>query len=267
MRTEWRSAVLGSKTDECGECHRVGPHQLVRQIRWLTIGPIGILPIGLRYGLECGSCDAVTPLPRATVRRGLKDRALPMPDRPRPAVAADPRLDSSNIDTVTPGGGMDGSTVYLVGWVAVVLLAVGLVLQPKAPEPVSGPVCLREVGADAGKPLPANPTVFQLTKTPCALAHNFEVLVETTAAFDGDATQPPNGDVGPAAQATCEAAYQHVFGKASKDGAVELIVLGPDPVAWLKGGRKVDCAAYDPAHPWIEGTYQEGDAKPVVLGS
>jgi hypothetical protein len=263
ISTEWRSASLGAKLDECPHCHRIDRHDLVREVRWLALGPIGVLPIGVRYGMTCSRCEAYTRLPRRTVTDALRTGTLQLPERARPGIAASAVINPDSVDRVTRGGGLDGSTVYLVTWAVVLLIAVGIAVQPRPPAPVAGPTCLREKGAEAGKPLPASAAIFQMIESPCDLPHNFEVLQLTDAPFDVFATYPPDGDFGDGPQATCESAYQGVFGQPSAGQNVQLVVFGPDPVAWIKGDRKIQCTAWDLVHPWVTGSWRTHTVRPA----
>ena len=194
---------------------------------------------------------------------------MPLPDRPRPASVAGGGA-GPDLDRVTRRAGLDAATWQFAVWAVVVLIVVGLgvqklpmTLNPNLKPPsIAGADCLSEVGATAGTPLPTAVADFQLTATPCSEPHNFEVLVETTVPFDDRATWPPEADFGAEVRATCEAAYQKVFGHPSQGAPVEVVIFGPDPVDWLKGDRAAQCTVYDPAHPWMKGSFKTGTALP-----
>ncbi|HEY4753973.1 MAG TPA: hypothetical protein VIH37_11855, partial [Candidatus Limnocylindrales bacterium] len=77
VRIAWRSGTLGEKFDECPRCGEVGRHLLERQYRWLEVGPIGVVPLGLRHGLECANCRFWTPMSWRQIRRGARTGSLP----------------------------------------------------------------------------------------------------------------------------------------------------------------------------------------------
>ena len=251
IRLEWRSGTLGQKVDECAACGQVGRHRLERQVRWLVVGPIAVIPVGLRHGLECSVCWAWQPLPWRTVRRGLRSGSLALPGRPRPATAALVRAGepAPNFDAISRSRSVDGATVYFVVWALVVAVLVGLWAQPVGREDANAnvPMCLAVVGVEPGSPLPTQP--FRVQPKLCIFPHNFEPLASPSAPFDASATLPPDGAFGAGIQATCEQAFRATFGEPGTGGP-QLLVIGPDPSAWAAGDRRVWCVALDPANPW-----------------
>jgi hypothetical protein len=251
IRIEWRSGTLGQKIDECGVCGQVGRHRLERQVRWLLIGPIPAIPLGLRHGLECSVCRAWQPLPWRTVRRGLRSGSLALPGRPRPVIAAlvGAGRPSPDLDAVSRSRSVDGATAYFGVWVLVILILAGLWAQPVGREDANQnvPMCLAIVGAAPGSPLPTPP--FRVQPKLCIFPHNFEPLASPSAPFDASATLPPDGAFGSGVQATCDQAFRAQFGGPGADGP-QLVIIGPDPSAWAAGDRQVWCAAADPANPW-----------------
>jgi hypothetical protein len=255
VRVAWRSGTLGVKVDECPRCGQVGRHRLERQVRWLEVGPVGVLPLGLRHGLECASCWSWTPMRAADVRSGTRTGRLPLPDRPRPVTAAAVAAGGAapDFDRVLPSRGLDGATAYMGVWLLVVAILVGLALQPKGIEGAhdSGGSCLVVVGLAPGQPLPTQPLI--VSDTLCALPHNFEpVGTVPLTGYAPSATPPPYAAAAEAAAAGCQAAFKAAFGS-PPPGGPELVVIGPDPRDWARGDRHVTCAAGDPANAWLPG--------------
>ena len=253
IRLEWRSGTLGQKLDECSACGQVGRHRIERQMRWLVIGPLGVVPLGLRHGMECTACWTWTPLPASVVRRGVRSGSLPLPGRARTApgpAAAGEALPDPDYDAVTRSRSVDGATSYLFLWLIVVAILVGLRAQPVVPENATAdvPLCLVAVGVAPGQPLPSPP--FRLTHTLCVFPHNFEPLATPAAPFGPTATMPPDGDFGPGVTAACKVAFREAFGEPNASSGPALVILAPDPRSWAAGERYAWCAAVDPAHPW-----------------
>lgn len=251
IRVEWRSGTLGQKIDECSTCGQVGRHRLERQVRWLVIGPVAAIPLGLRHGLECSVCWAWQPLSWRTMWRGLRAGSMPLPDRPRPVVTALVRAGGSgpDLDAVSRSRSVDGATAYVGVWLLVIALLAGLWAQPVAREDAnqSVPMCLAVVGVEPGAPLPTPP--LRVQPKLCIFPHNFEPLASPAAPFDATATLPPDGSFGAGVQATCDQAFRAAFGEPGAGGP-QLVIIGPDPSAWAAGDRLVWCAAADPANPW-----------------
>lgn len=252
VRVVWRTGALGTKIDECRECGRVGQHRLERQYRWLEVGPVGVLPLGLRHGMQCAHCWAWTPLPRRLLRDGVRDRSLPLPGRPRPLIAAAAAVGrrAPDLDRVLPTGAMDNGTAYLVGWAVVVAILVGLSLQPAgiegAHEP--SPTCLVVVGLKPGQPVPTPPV--SVSQTLCVLPHNFEPLAQLPLdGFAPSATVPPYPIVLARVEAACDAAFRDAFGPPAPGGPVAL-VTGANAHDWDRGDRFAWCVAADPERDW-----------------
>lgn len=254
VRISWRSGTLGVKVDECPDCGQVGRHRLERGVRWLEAGPIGVLPLGIRHGLECAACWAWTPMGWRDVRRGLRSGTLPLPERPRPVARATVAAGrEADFDRVLRSRGLDGATAYTGIWALVVVILAGLAIQPRGVEGVydAGGSCLVVMGVAKGDPLPTPP--LTVTPTLCALPHNFEPVGRVPLeSFAPAATVPPLEAVLPVAQPVCEAAFRAAFGSPAPD-AVELLIIGPDDRDWARGDRFARCAAGDPAKPWLEG--------------
>ncbi|MFN8629066.1 MAG: hypothetical protein U0838_01715 [Chloroflexota bacterium] len=252
VRVTWRSAITGVKLDECAACGRVTAHRLVRQYRWLEVGPVAVLPLGLRHGLECGDCWTFTPVAWRTFRAGLKAKTMPLPDRARPHVdqaraAGQPTPD---LDRVVPSGGVDGGTFYLGAWAVVIAVAIGLLIQPtgKEGEYSHSPSCLVAVGVSQGQPVPTPP--LTVSETLCVLPHNFEPLVKVPlSSFGPSASMPPYPLVVEQAAPACAAAFRAAFGSPGPDGPVA-VITGPDSRDWARGERFTWCAAADPNNPW-----------------
>lgn len=252
IRVAWRSGTLGVKVDECPACGRVGPHRVERQYRWLELGPLGIVPLGLRHGLECASCWHWTPLPWRAVRRGVRARALPLPGRPRPGSAATcaEGRQTPDLDRVVPVGSLDGGTAYLAVWAVAVAILVGLALQPAGNETAheSSSTCLVVVGLAPGQPVPTPPVT--VSETLCILPHNFEPLAQVPVqGFGPAATVPPYAAVAAQAAGPCASAFAAAFGSPAPGGPVPL-VTGADARDWGRGDRFTWCAAADPSDPW-----------------
>lgn len=254
VRVAWRSGTLGVKVDECPRCGQVGRHRLERQYRWLEVGPVGVVPLGLRHGLECASCWAWTPMRWVDLRRAVRTRRLPLPDRPRPAAAAavSDGLPTPDYDRVYPSASLEGGTVYLGLWVVVVAILVGLAVQPQGVEGEhgSGETCLVVVGLAEGRPLPTPPMI--VSPTLCIFPHNFEPLAQVPiAGFGPTATVPPYGVLEPAAMPACRSAFRDAFGQPPPGGPVP-VLTGVDPNDWSRGDRFAWCAAADPSRPWLD---------------
>jgi hypothetical protein len=252
VRIAWRSATTGVKLDECLACGRVTAHRLVRQYRWFEVGPIGLVPIGVRHGLECGDCWVFTPVPWRTFRAGLKAHEMPLPDRPRPTIerakAAHQR--TPDVDRVVPSGGLDGGTFYLGAWAAAAAVAIGLLLQPVGLEGQynHSTTCLVAVGVSQGQPVPSAPVL--VSETLCVFPHNFEPVSKVPLpSFGPGSTPPPYSVVVQQAAPVCAAAFEAAFGSPGPDGPVA-VITGPDPRDWERGDHSTWCAAADPKNPW-----------------
>lgn len=252
VRVVWRSGTLGVKIDECPRCGTVGRHRLERQLRWVTVGPVGVLPLGARHGLECATCWAWTPMRRADLRRGTRTGRLALPERPRPASAAavtagEPAPD---LDRVISTGALDGATAYLGAWLIVVAILLGLAVQQRGVETATAdvPRCLVVVGLRPGQPVPTPPVI--VTPTLCVFPHNFEPLATPALAYGPSATVPPYATVVTDVAAACGTAFKDAFGTPAAGTGPTPVVIGPDPRDWARGERFAWCAAADPANPW-----------------
>ena len=256
IRVAWRSGTVAVKVDECQSCGHVGRHKVERQYRWLEVGPVGIVPLGMRHGLECGECWAWSPIGFREARQGVKTGRLPLPDRPRPrsAAAAAAGLRTPDFDRAVASRSLDGGTVYLGVWALVLVIALGLAVQPgggSEADHASTATCLVAVGASNGGPVPTPPLL--VSETLCVLPHNFEPLAKVPlTSFGPSATVPPYAVVEAQARSACDAAHKAVFG-AQVDGGPTAVVIGADPRDWARGERFAWCAAADPAHPWPSG--------------
>jgi hypothetical protein len=254
IRLIWRGGTMAVKLDECPRCGQVDRHRIERQVRWLSIGPIGILPTGVRHGIECFTCRAWEPLPWSLAWRGIRTGRLPLPDRHRSAAAATTLLAGQpiDIDHVTRSRSMDGATVTVGVWAIIVAILVGLALQPPAKDTTDEhvPICLKVNGLAPGAPLPSLTTGTVVIQTLCVFPHNFEPLATPAAPFGPGATLPPGGTFGPEVRAACEAAFVRVFGKPSSGSGLWLGELGPGQGEWAKGNRTVWCVVADQAEPW-----------------
>ena len=256
IRVAWRDGTLGVKLDECPSCGRVGRHKIERQYRWLEIGPIGIVPLGIRHGLECGECWAWSPLGFRQARAGVRSGRMPLPGRPRPhaasAAAAGARM--PDFDRVVASRSVDGGTMYLGVWVVALLIAFGLLVQPGGgteADHAASSTCLVVVGISEGQPVPTPPVL--VSETLCVLPHNFEPLAKVPlTSFAPDATVPPYPVVEAQARAACDAAFKAGFGTPVAGGP-KAQVMGADPRDWARGERFTWCAASDPAQPWPTG--------------
>ena len=253
IRIAWRSGTLGVKVDECSTCGQIGRHKIERQYRWFEIGPVGVVPLWVRHGLECGSCWAWTPLPWRAARRGARTGLLPLPERPRPhndasVAAGGPRPD---FDRVVSSRSLDGGTAYLAVWAIAVAILIGLAVQPGGVEGTHAPTttCLVVVGLKEGDPVPTTPII--VSGTLCLLPHNFEPLANIPlVSFAPAASVPPYEVVEPLARSACAAAFKDAFGTPVAGGPVAL-VTGADPRDWARGDRFTWCVAADPARPWL----------------
>jgi hypothetical protein len=256
IRVAWRSGTLAVKVDECRSCGRVGRHKVERQYRWLEVGPVGILPLGMRHGLECGECWAWSPIGFRAARRGVRAGRLPLPDRPRPrsAAAAAAGARTPDFDRVVPSRSLDGGTAYLGVWALLVVIVLGLAAQPGGgteADHASSSTCLVVVGISEGQPVPTPPVL--VSETLCVLPHNFEPLARVPlTSFAPSATVPPYPVVEVQARAACDAAFKTAFGTPAAGGPAA-ILTGADPRDWARGERFTWCAAADPAHPWPNG--------------
>jgi len=253
IRIAWRSGTIGVKVDECQSCGRIGRHKIERQYRWLEVGPLGILPLGIRHGLECGECWAWSPLGFRQARAGVRSGRMPLPDRPRPHAARTSVWDARrhDLDRVVPSRSLDGGTVYLGVWVLALVIAFGLLVQPGGgteADYASTSTCLVVVGLADGQPVPTPPVL--VSQTLCVLPHNFEPIAKIPlASFGPTATMPPYPLVAEQAGPACAAAVEDAFGSPAP-GAPQSVVTGPDPRDWARGERYTWCAAIDPANPW-----------------
>ncbi len=252
VRVAWRSGTLGVKLDECPECGHVGGHRLERQYRWLELGPIGIIPLWLRHGLECATCWAWSPLSWRLVRRGVRTGSLPLPDRKRPVATAavDAGAKAPDFDRVQPSRSLDGGTVYLAVWAVAIAILVGLAVQPTGIEGESKPTptCLVVVGLAHGDPVPTPPV--NVSETLCLLPHNFEPVARIPLdGFGPTATVPPYPVVARQAQPACQTAFQGAFGSPAAGGPVP-VITGADERDWARGDRFTWCAAADPSQGW-----------------
>jgi hypothetical protein len=253
VRVTWRSGTLGEKFDECPRCGEVGRHLLERQYRWLEVGPIGVVPLGLRHGLECANCWFWTPMGWRTIRRGVRGGSLPLPDRPRPntAAAVGAGGPTPDFDRVIPTRSLDGGTVYLGLWVIVLTILGGLYLQPKGIEGAhdSGGTCLVVVGLAQGQPLPTPP--LSVSDTLCVLAHNFEPVAKVpVTGFAPSATPPPYAAVVAITRSECDTAFKAAFGSPGQGGPVAFIT-GVNLDDWNRGDRFAWCVAKDPKQAWL----------------
>jgi hypothetical protein len=80
-----RVTFLGSKLDQCQNCGVVGDHYLVRNTYWGHVFWVPLLLIGFRHGMACGNCGAWTGISMFAMRKGMRDRVLPLA-RVRPAL-------------------------------------------------------------------------------------------------------------------------------------------------------------------------------------
>ena len=76
--------ILGSKVDQCTQCGLTGPHYLIRKTWWVTIFFVPLLFLRFQHGMACANCGLWTGIPWRQVRRGMKDRRLPLAGRKRP---------------------------------------------------------------------------------------------------------------------------------------------------------------------------------------
>jgi len=255
IRVAWRAGTLGLKVDECQACGQIGRHKVERQYLWFEVGPIGIVPLWMRHGLECGNCWAWTPLGWREARRAGSRGRLPLPRRPRPhtdasVAAGGPRPD---FDRVVPSRSLDGGTIYLAVWAVAVAILFGLAVQPKGVEGTHDPstTCLVVVGLNDGDPVPTPPVI--VSETLCVLPHNFEPLARLPlGSLAPDATIPPYPVVEAQVRTACAAAFTDAFGSPAPAGPVA-IVTGADPRDWARGERFTWCAAGDPRTPWLKG--------------
>lgn len=149
---ERHGTVLGVKTEQCTTCHVTGPHQLVRKVWWASLFTIPLVPLWFRHGMACTACGAWTGIRWGTMRKALRDRSLPFPERKRTDVweirqaAADERgmipNEAEVFDPVIVNPKRGGADVAFRLWPIAALLIVGLfgasqVLGPK-PTPTPG---------------------------------------------------------------------------------------------------------------------------------
>jgi hypothetical protein len=255
VRLVWRGGTMAVKLDECPRCGQVDRHRIERQVRWLSIGPVGILPIGIRHGIECFTCRELQPLPWSVVWRGIRSGRLPLPGRTRTAAATTVGGDGRplDLDRLTRSRSLDGATVTVGVWAIVVAILVGLALQPPAKETVSDehvPWCLKVDGVPLGSPIPTLTTSTVVVQTLCVFPHTYEPIATPEAPFAAGATIPPGPGFGPEVKAACEAAFTRAFGKPAGSTPLWLGQVGPGPKAWAAGTRTVWCVVADPATVW-----------------
>jgi hypothetical protein len=255
IRLAWRGGTMAVKLDECPHCGVVDRHRIERQVRWLCIGPIGILPTGVRHGLECFTCRHWEPLAWSAAWPGIRTGRLALPDRPRSAAATTAVLAGQpvDLDRVNRNRSMDGATVTVGVWAIVVAILVGLALQPPAKESVADehiPWCLKVDGVPLGSPIPSLTTSTPVVRTLCVFPHNWEPIATPAAPFGPGATLPLGPGFGPEVQAVCEAAYRQAFGRAPGGSPPTLVQVGPGPSSWAAGDRTVWCSVADPAQAW-----------------
>ena len=188
------------------------------------------------------------------LRRATKIGSLPLPTRPRPVTAASVAAGGRvpDFDRVLPSHSLDGGTVYLGMWVAVIAILVGLAVQPRGVEGTheSGAACLVVVGLSQGQPVPTPP--MTVSSTLCVLPHNFEPLAQVPlTGFGPAATLPPYPAILAQAQSACASAFRDSFGSPAPGGPVPL-VTGANEQDWARGDRFAWCAAAVPASPWLD---------------
>ena len=130
--------VLGAKQDLCATCNVVGPHVILRRVRWVEIFFVPVLPLWMSHRLVCANCGAETKLGFGQVRRALRVGKLPLPHREKFKAYADglwnagERLPAeSEFDPIEKNPRRDAWNVLLKAWPVVVVLAVaGLAFLP-----------------------------------------------------------------------------------------------------------------------------------------
>ena len=135
--------VLGGKRDMCETCHFVGPHVIVRRVRWAEVFFIPVAPIWLNHRMVCTNCGAERKLGFLQVRRALKSGKLPLPPRAKFREYADQlwnnnerRPVESEFDPVERNPERSGWNLYLKLWPVLVLAGVlALAFWPKPPPP------------------------------------------------------------------------------------------------------------------------------------
>ena len=133
--------VLGSKRDMCETCYFVGPHVIVRRVRWAEVFFIPVAPIWINHRLICTNCGAERKLGFRQVRQALSTGKLPLGPRPKFAEYAEQlwqnnerRPAESEFDPVEREKGRSGWNTYLKLWPVLVLAGVlALALWPKPP--------------------------------------------------------------------------------------------------------------------------------------
>ena len=255
IRLAWRGGTMAVKLDECPNCGVVDRHRIERQVRWLCVGPIPVLPTGVRHGLECFTCRHWEPMSWSTAWRALRTQRLPLPGRKRSGAATTVLLAGRpmDMDQVKRNRSMDGATVSVGVWTIVVAILVGLAIQPQVTDMTSNehvPWCLKVDGIALGSPIPSLTTSTSVVQTLCVFPHNFEPIATAAAPFGPGATIPPGPGFGAEVAAACEVAYRAAFGRPASGASPPLVEVGPGPSPWASGVRSVSCAVVDPAQAW-----------------
>ncbi|HEX8026083.1 MAG TPA: hypothetical protein VF484_07760 [Candidatus Limnocylindrales bacterium] len=138
-----RPTVLAEKQDLCATCGVMGPHAIVRIVRWATVFWAPILPIWISHKLICGNCGAQTKLSWGQTRAALRTGRLPMPHREGFDAHAAKVYDEtyrrpveSELDPITRNPKRDAWNVYLKAWPIIVgVLIAAVVFWPRASNP------------------------------------------------------------------------------------------------------------------------------------
>jgi len=144
--------ILGAKQDLCGTCNVVGPHVILRRVRWAEIFWIPIAPLWINHRLVCANCGAETKLGFRQVRRALSSGKLPLPHRARFDEYAEAlyndnqrRPAEAEFDPVEKNPKRSGWNLYLLAYPVLLVALVGaLAFWPRstpAPPPRTAHDC------------------------------------------------------------------------------------------------------------------------------
>jgi len=125
---------------------------------------------------------------------------------------------------------MIGVTVASIGLFAVTALAIAPI-----PRLVVGS-CVNGIGGTA-----ANLSPSSYRAVDCGATHDNEVIGETS--FTGTGGFPGNDALGDFAQEPCLRAFRSYVGVDFETSSLDMIVIVPTDISWLKGDRLISCVA------------------------
>jgi len=130
-----RPTVLAQKQDLCATCGVMGPHGIVRIVRWATVFWMPIFPIWVSHKLICGNCGAQTKLSWSQTRAAMRSGKLPMPHRDGFDAHAAKVYDETyrrpvetELDPIVKNPKRDAWNVYFKAWPIIVAVLIAVVV-------------------------------------------------------------------------------------------------------------------------------------------